>query len=82
MKAQCPLTYIEEGVEYELNIVIDHGSGDNGYEICIVQNGRCVVGHRLCGWGIRVVNDLNGIVEDKIIRDDIIPDDQPRSGER
>jgi len=72
------VTHIEESVEDELDIVVDHRSGGDRYEIRIIQYGRCVVSRRLSWWGVRIVDDLNCIVEDKIIRDYIIPNGQPR----
>jgi hypothetical protein len=82
MKPQCSVTHIEEGIEDKLDIVVDHGPGGDRYKVGVVQNSRCVVGGRLGRWSIRVVDDLNGIVEDKIFRDDIIPDGEPSSGEK
>ena len=70
------MTHIKEGVEDELDVVVDHRPGGDRYEIRVIQYGRCIVGRRLGWWGIRVVDDLNCIVEDEIIRDDIIPDGQ------
>jgi hypothetical protein len=82
MKPQCSVPHIKEGVEDELDIVVDHGPGGDRYKVGVVQNSRCVVGGRLGRWSIRVVDDLNGVVENKIIRDDIIPDGEPSSGEK
>ena len=76
------MTHIKEGVEDEFDIVVDHWPGGDRYKVGVVQNSRCVVGGRLGRWSIRVVDNLDGIVEDKIIWDDIIPDGQPSFGER
>ena len=73
------MTHIKKGVEDELDIVVDHGPDGDRHEIRIIQNSGCVVGNRLGWWGVRVVDDLNCIVEDKVIRDDIIPDGQSGS---
>ena len=82
MKQQCSVNHIKEGVKDKFDIVVDHGSGGDRYEVGIVQDSRCVIGSRLGRWSIRVVDDLNGIVEDKIFRDDIIPDGEPSSDEK
>lgn len=68
------MTHIEEGVEDELDIVVDHGSDADRYEVRIIEHRGCIVGSRLGSRGIRVVDDLNGIIEDKIVGDDIIPE--------
>jgi hypothetical protein len=73
------VTHIKEGVEDKFDIVVDHGPDGDRYEVGVIQNSRCVVGSRLGRWSIRVVDDLDGVVEDKIIRNDIIPDDKPKS---
>ena len=59
--------------------MVDHGSYADRYEIRIIEHRGCIVGSRLGSRGIRVVDDLNGIIEDEIVGDDIIPEESAKT---
>ena len=69
-------THVKESIQGELNVVFDHLSIDERDELCIIQHGRRFVFYRSRCRVLGIVDDLDGIVENQIIGNHIIPADQ------
>lgn len=66
-------TYIENDIELKFNIGRSHLPSQNRYEFGIVQYWPSSINDLLSLGVVFIIDDLEGIVEYKIIRDNIVP---------